>query len=280
MPGITVFGITGRMGQTLLRALAEAAAGVATDGVATDGVALRLCGAVASPQSRALGVDAAATGPLTGVVVTSDPGTALCGAAVAIDFSLPQCVAGNARACAAAGVPLLVGVTGCDAAGRAALESAAAVIPVLIAPNTSLGVAVAAKLVDLAARALGPGYDVEIGEVHHRLKRDAPSGTALALGEAVAAARGRRLQDVAVFDRHGGSALRAEGQIGFAVQRAGDIVGEHTVVFAGSGERLEITHRATDRITFARGALRAARWLRGRPAGLYSMADVLGLDQP
>jgi 4-hydroxy-tetrahydrodipicolinate reductase len=198
------------------------------------------------------------------------------GAAAAIDFSLNTGVAAHARACAAARVPLLVGVTGLDAGGRDALAAAARDIAVLIAPNTSVGVGVVAKLAALAAAALGPSYDVEIFEAHHRMKRDAPSGTALKLGEAVAEARGRALADVAVYDRTDHAAQRIPGSIGFAVQRAGDIVGEHTVTFAGEGERIEITHRATDRMTFARGALRAAEWLVGRPAGLYGMQHVLG----
>jgi 4-hydroxy-tetrahydrodipicolinate reductase len=270
MSGIAVFGITGRMGQTLVRALREGGAAQS----------LRLVGAVASPSSGRLGSDAAADGAPTGVLVTADPGTALRDAAVAVDFSLPQCVAVVARACAVARVPLLVGTTGFDGATREVLVAASAAIAVMIAPNTSLGVNLVARLVKLAARGLGPAYDVEISEAHHRLKRDAPSGTALALGEVVAAERGRRLADVAVFDRHGSDAQRKAGDIGFAVVRAGDIVGEHTVTFAVGGERVEITHRATDRITFAHGALRAAAWLRGRPPGLYAMDEVLGLDLP
>lgn len=280
MSGITIFGITGRMGQTLIRALREAP-GEARTGAAAPGpgAALFLSGAVASAASSRLGQDAAADGAATGVTVTADPRLALGGASVAIDFSLPDSVAANARACALAKVPLLVGTTGFDAATRTALEAAAAVIPVLIAPNTSVGVNVAARLVKLAAQALGSAYDVEISEAHHRMKRDAPSGTALAWGEVVARTRGRTLQEVAVFDRHGSFEPRVPGTIGFSALRAGDIVGEHTVTFAIAGERVEITHRATDRITFARGALRAAVWLMGRPHGLYSMNDVLGLEQ-
>jgi 4-hydroxy-tetrahydrodipicolinate reductase len=270
MSGIAIFGITGRMGQTLVRALRER-------GPAAQ--ALCLVGAVASPQSVHLGSDAAAEGASTGVIVTADLRAALRDAAVAVDFSLPQCVADNARACMAARVPLLVGTTGFDGATRAVLDAAAAVIPVLIAPNTSMGVNLVTRLVKLAARVLGPGYDVEISEAHHRMKRDAPSGTALALGEVVAAERGKTLADIAVFDRHGSNAQRAAGDIGFAVLRAGDIVGEHTVIFAIAGERIEITHRATDRVTFAHGALRAAEWLARRPPGLYAMDEVLGLDQ-
>ncbi|MEA3107510.1 MAG: 4-hydroxy-tetrahydrodipicolinate reductase [Gammaproteobacteria bacterium] len=269
MSGIAVFGITGRMGQTLVRALREG-------GPAQP---LRLVGAGASAHSARLGSDAAAEGTPTGVIVTADLRAALRDAAVAVDFSLPQCVFDHARACVEARVPLLIGTTGFDVAARAALDAAAAVIPVLIAPNTSVGVNLMTRLVKLAARALGPAYDVEISEAHHRAKRDAPSGTALALGEVVAAERGTTLSQVAVFDRQGADGQRSVGDIGFSVLRAGDIVGEHTVTFAIAGERVEITHRATDRITFARGALRAAEWLQRRPPGLYSMDDVLGLDQ-
>jgi 4-hydroxy-tetrahydrodipicolinate reductase len=270
MSGIAIFGITGRMGQTLVRALRER-------GPAEP---LRLVGAVASPQSARLGTDAAADGTPTGVMITADPRAALRDAAVAVDFSLPQCVAVVARACAEAGVPLLVGTTGFEDATREVLVAASAVIPVMIAPNTSVGVNLVARLVKLATRALGPGCDVEISEAHHRTKRDAPSGTALALGEVVAAERGQKLADVAVFDRHGSDRLRRTEDIGFSVLRAGNIVGEHTVTFAIAGERVEITHRATDRVTFAHGALRAAAWLPGRPPGLYAMDEVLGLDLP
>jgi 4-hydroxy-tetrahydrodipicolinate reductase len=248
---MAIFGITGRMGQSLLRALGE----TATPGTAD----LSLCGAVASGSSPRLGQDAALTGTPCGVTVTADAAAALAGAAVALDFSLPGGVAAHARACAEAGVPLLVGVTGLDADTRAQLKAAAQRIAVLIAPNTSIAVSVMLELVARAAHALGPGYAVEIFEAHHRMKRDAPSGTALALGEAAAQALGARLADV-----------------DFAVLRTGDIVGEHTVSFAGRGERIEITHRATDRLAFARGALRAAEWLAGQPAGLYGMQQVIG----
>jgi 4-hydroxy-tetrahydrodipicolinate reductase len=264
------------MGQTLVRALRAPALG---PGAADDLEALRLVGAIASATSARLGMDAALDGAPTGVVVTADRALGLQGAAVAVDFSLPECVAANAAACVAARIGLLVGTTGLDAATRAALDAAAAAIPILLAPNTSVGVGVVARLVKLATRALGPDYDVEISEAHHRLKRDAPSGTALALGEAVAGERGRPLRDLAVFERHGPAAVRRPGDVGFSVLRAGDIVGEHTVTFAAGGERVEITHRATDRSTFARGALRAAAWLRTRPPGLYTMSDVLGDDQ-
>ncbi len=266
MPGLAIFGITGHMGQSLLQVLREA----------HDPPVFHLSGAVASGASARLGQDAAAEGEPTGVSITADLGAGIRGAAVAVDFSLADGVAAHAKACAAAGIPILVGATGIDAAGRGVLAAAATQIPVLIAPNTSVGVSVIAKLVALAAVGLGPSFDVEIFEAHHRLKRDSPSGTALALGEAVAKARAVPLNEVAAY-RAGRSGPRSPGSIGFSSVRAGDIVGEHTVIFAAEGERVEITHRATDRVIFARGALRAAEWLIGRPAGLYGMQDVLGL---
>jgi 4-hydroxy-tetrahydrodipicolinate reductase len=233
------------MGQSLIRALAEDSA-------------FQLRGAIASETSGRLGQDAALDGAAAGVKITSDATAVLVRGAVALDFSVGSAVAAHARDCAAAGVPLLVGATGFDAAAKAELERAAKSIAVLIAPNTSVGVAVLNGLVEQAAKALGDAYAVAISESHHAEKRDAPSGTALALAQTVAKA---------------GS--RSPDSIGFTVVRAGDIVGEHTVSFAGVGERLEITHRATDRMTFARGALRAAGWLIGRPAGLYGMRDLL-----
>jgi 4-hydroxy-tetrahydrodipicolinate reductase len=251
------------MGQSLIRALRE-------------GSSFHLSGAVASPGSRRLGMEAAAEGQPTGVTITADAAAALEPGAVALDFSLSGAVAAHAQACASAGVPLLVGATGFDAATRAELERAAGKIAVLIAPNTSFGVAVLSQLVAAATLALGEDYEIDIAEAHHRMKRDAPSGTALSLGETVARARGRSLQDIAVYDRR---RPRTPGSIEFSVVREGDIVGEHTVTFAAAGERVEITHRATDRMAFARGALRAAGWLVGRPAGLYGMQDVIGVQK-
>jgi 4-hydroxy-tetrahydrodipicolinate reductase len=261
---LTVFGITGRMGQSLIRALREASE-------------FQLRGAIASPGSTRLGEDAALDGQPTGVLITADPDLGLRQASVALDFSVGSAVALHARACAKASVPLLVGATGFDAPAKAELKLAAKSIAVLIAPNTSVGVAVLNELTAAATEALGATYDVDISEAHHRQKRDAPSGTALNLGETIAKSRGVSLEEVAVFDHVGMEGPRRPGSIGFSVVRAGDIVGEHTVTFTGAGERLEITHRATDRITFARGALRAAAWLIGRPSGLYSMNDVLRL---
>jgi 4-hydroxy-tetrahydrodipicolinate reductase len=256
------------MGQALVRALREPTA-----------AHLTLSGALASRASARLNQDAAGEGPPTGILVTADAAAALRDADVAVDFSLPECVASHAGLCRDRGVPLLVGTTGLDAKTRAVLEATAGSVAVAITPNTSIGVALLDRLTELAAGALEASFDVEVSEAHHRLKRDAPSGTALALGETVARARGRTLAQLAVYDRHGSHEPRAPGSIGFAVTRAGDIVGEHTVIFAGAGERVELTHRATDRLVFARGALRAAQWLVGRPPGLYGMADVLGIGK-
>jgi len=271
MPKIAVFGITGRMGQCLVRALREP-----PPAGEPPSERFQLSGALASAASTHLGQDAALEGPATGVRITAEPLAALGEAAVAIDFSLPQGIAEHVEACLERRVPLLVGSTGFDGDTRRELESAARAIAVLIAPNLSLGVAVMTHLLEVAARALGGGYDAEIIEVHHRMKRDAPSGTALAWGEAIARARGEELTQLAVFDRHGSLGTRRPGSIGFASLRAGDVIGEHTAVLAADGERVELTHRANDRMVFARGALLAAAWLAGRPPGLYGMKNVLG----
>jgi 4-hydroxy-tetrahydrodipicolinate reductase len=287
MPGAAIFGVTGRMGQCLVRALSEG----------TGPSRLTLSGALASPGSARLGQDAAGEGlPPSGVRITADPRIALAQAAVALDFSHPQSLPEHLEACLETGTPLLIGTTGHSGRALEVLEgataasangapgsranatarAAAARIPLLIAPNTSLGIAVLARLVAIASGALGEAVDVEIAEVHHRAKRDAPSGTALALAEVVAAARAASLEQFLCKDRATHPGPRAPASIGLSSLRAGDIVGEHTVMFAGQGERLELTHRATDRMIFARGALAAARWLIGRPPGRYSMADVLG----
>ena len=263
MQPLAIFGITGRMGQSLLAALNESSV-------------FTLSGAIASAQSQRLGQDAAVAGPGTGILVTADAGQGIRGAAVALDFSLHASVAAHAQVCAAARVPLVVGVTGYEAAGRRALEQAARDIPLLVAPNTSIGVGIATQLVALAAQRLGAAYEVEIFDAHHRHKRDAPSGTALALGRAVAQARGQNFDAVATYDWTEKTGPHTPGSIGFSVLRAGDIVGEHTVSFSAAGERIEITHRATDRMTFARGALKAADWLVRQPKGLYTMQNMLG----
>ena len=241
----------------------------------------QLVGALGEPGDPVIGRDAGQVAGLepAGVIVTDRLADALRGGAqVVIDFTAPAVTARHAEACAAGGQALVVGTTGVDATGVAALEAAARRVPVLHARNMSLGVTVLTELVRQATTLLGPDFDAEITEAHHRHKKDAPSGTALQLGEAVATARGRRLEDVAVHNRTGLAAgSRPAGGIGFASLRAGAIVGDHTVLLAGDEELLELTHRATDRAVFARGALRAAGWLVGKPARLYSLREVLGL---
>jgi 4-hydroxy-tetrahydrodipicolinate reductase len=266
MTNVAVLGISGRVGRCLVRAIRESQDFV-------------LSGALASPSSAALGRDAgevAQTGPVA-VAVTADRRQALAKAEVVIDFTLPDALADNLAAVAQAGLPLVVGITGLDGARQQMLRRFSERLPVLVAPNMSLAVNLLFGLVGRAAAALPPDYDVEILEAHHRGKADAPSGTALRLGEIVAGARGGTLAEHAVHGRTGKSAGRAPGAIGFASLRAGDIVGLHQVLFAGTGETLELLHRTTDRMTFAHGALVAARWMLGRPAGLYGMSDVLGI---
>ena len=209
--------------------------------------------------------------------VGDDVRTALAQADVLIDFTRPEGTLDHLNACRDAKCSIVIGTTGFTTVQLESVREAARAIPIVMAPNMSLGVNVALKLVELAARALGPEYDVEVFEMHHKLKVDAPSGTALKLGEVAARARGTTLEKDGAFARHGVTGERKPSAIGFSVARGGDIVGDHTVYFAGPGERIEITHRAASRATYAQGALRAARFLQGKPAGLYDMADVLGL---
>lgn len=263
---VAILGATGRMGQTLIRLLAD-----------TDD--LVLSGAVTEPGHAALGRDAAANAglPGAGVMLVDDPDTALAGCAVAIDFTLPAATAANAAACARCGVALVMGTTGLGPAEEQVLDKVSSKIPVVYGRNMSVGVNLLTELVRTAARTLGVDYDIEITEAHHRRKVDAPSGTALQLGEAAAAGRGRDFGEVARYARHGKTGERDSGSIGFAVIRAGNIVGDHSVMFAADEEIIELGHRALDRAVFARGALRAARWAAGRAPGRYSMRDVLNL---
>lgn len=265
---VAILGATGRMGAALLRAVDEVAG-------------TKLVGAAGSPRSRWLGQDVSAIsgGANRGVVIAVEPADAVRQANVAIDFTLPEATAANLDACVAAHCALVIGTTGLDAQARAKIEHASKRIPILVAANMSVGVNLLLELTRLAAQALDSNYDIEIFEAHHRHKKDAPSGTALALGEAAAAGRKVALNAAGVFDRHGTTGARPPGAIGFAVFRGGDVVGDHTVSFAGIGERVELTHRASDRMTFARGALTAARWTVARAPGLYSMRDVLALSE-
>jgi 4-hydroxy-tetrahydrodipicolinate reductase len=264
---VAILGVSGRMGGALLKAIDESSG-------------TKLIGATASPGSRWIGKDASVphSGVLRDVTISSQLSEALRGANVAIDFTLPNATATNLDAAVAAGCAVVLGTTGHDDAQRQHILEASRQIPIVWAANTSLGVNLLLKLVELAAATLGDDYDLEIFEAHHRNKKDAPSGTALALGRAAAQGRKVSLADVSEFDRHGHSEVRRKGAIGFSVFRGGDVVGDHTVTFAGIGERIELTHKASDRMAFARGAMQAAQWLVAKPAGLYSMADVLGLN--
>ena len=198
-------------------------------------------------------------------------------AEVLIDFTRPEGTLAHLEACCELGVKMVIGTTGFEAAQKQAIAARAAHLAIVLAPNMSVGVNVVLKLLEMAAGALGESHDIEIVEAHHRHKIDAPSGTALQMGEVMAAAQGRALKDCAVYARAGVTGERAAGSIGFATVRGGDIVGDHSVLFCGTGERIEITHRSSSRATYAEGSLRAARFLAGRPNGLFGMNDVLGL---
>jgi len=264
MISIAVIGVTGRMGRAIVR-------------VASESSDVKVIAGLASADSKSVGKD---VGELAGVAargvqVTSNLAV-LARCDVAIDFSNAGATAENVAACRAARKPIVIGTTGFAADVEKLIDDAAREIAVLVAPNTSVGVTLLIELVRAAAKALpGAAFDIEINEAHHRNKRDAPSGTALALGRAAADGRGVDLEKVVVGARTGDSP-RKEGEIGFSVIRGGDIVGEHTVLFAGAGEVLSLGHRASDRSIFAQGAVRAAAWLAGRPAGRYGMRDVVG----
>jgi 4-hydroxy-tetrahydrodipicolinate reductase len=262
---ICVAGAAGRMGRTLIEVLQEDSR-------------LMLSAALEMAGSAALGQDAgAALGLTTGVTIESDLDAALARSDVIIDFTRPAGTLAHLAACARHDCAAVVGTTGFSAAEGAQLEDFGRQLPLVFAPNFSVGVNLALQLIATAARVLDQGYDIEVIEAHHRHKVDAPSGTALRMGEVIAEALGRSLPDCAVYGRQGLTGERDPSTIGFATVRGGDIVGDHTVLFAGIGERIEITHKASHRSTFARGALRAALFLEGRPPGRYDMRDVLGL---
>jgi 4-hydroxy-tetrahydrodipicolinate reductase len=260
-----IAGASGRMGRMLVEAV-----------LASPGD--QLTGALDHAASPALGEDAAGfLGRSSGVAITADVAAGLAGADVLIDFTRPGGTLAHLAACRAAGVRMVIGTTGFDDAGKAAIAAAAREIPIVFAANMSVGVNVTLRLLEMAAKALATGYDVEIVEAHHKHKVDAPSGTALAMGEVIAAAQGKALKDCAVYAREGHTGERAPGSIGFATIRGGDVVGDHQVMFLGTGERIEIAHRSNSRQGYAQGSLRAAHFLAGRAPGLYDMADVLGL---
>jgi 4-hydroxy-tetrahydrodipicolinate reductase len=265
MMKIAVAGASGRMGRMLVEAVAAT----------TD---LALSGALDLVDSPALGSDPmAALGQHSAVRITSDLHAGLAGADVLIDFTRPEGTLAHLAVCRQLGVRAVIGTTGFSEAQKLQVAEHARHMAIVMAPNMSLGVNVVLKLLDVAARALAEGYDIEVIEAHHRHKVDAPSGTALAMGEVLAKALGRDLGEIAVHGRHGLTGERNPSSIGFSVIRGGDIVGDHTVLFAGTGERIEITHRSSSRATYAQGSLRAARFLAGRAPGLYGMNDVLGI---
>lgn len=258
---LAIAGIGGRMGQALVRCVAQ-----------QEGLTL-VGGTERHEGSELLGLpsDVTVKPNLSELLATGK-------VQVVIDFTVAETVAEHARACADAGVGLVLGTTGIDAAGRAALQAASERIPIVAAPNFSVGVYVLARLATEATRLLGEDFDAEVLELHHRMKRDAPSGTALRLAEAVTEARGVG-REVYRTTRDGLIGARPRGELGLQTLRGGDVVGEHTVFLFGDGERVELTHRATSRDTFANGALRAARWLVGRSPGMHDLGDVLGLER-
>ncbi|MDP2134220.1 MAG: 4-hydroxy-tetrahydrodipicolinate reductase [Sulfuritalea sp.] len=260
-----IAGSSGRMGRTLIEAVQQ-----------DDGASL--AAALEHSSSPYIGRDAGElVGARCGVTITADLDAALAAADCLIDFTRPEGTLLHLAACRRHKVSLVIGTTGFSAQGKATIEEAAREIPVVFAPNMAVGVNAVFRLLDVAARILNEGYDIEVIEAHHRHKVDAPSGTALRMGEVVATALGRDLAECAVFGREGHTGERPATQIGFSTIRGGDIVGDHTVLFAGAGERIEITHKSASRMPYAQGALRAGRFMSGRQHGLFDMQDVLGL---
>lgn len=264
---VVIAGCSGRMGHVLLECVFADAD-------------LLLTGALDRAGNPQLGRDAGEQlGKVSGVKVTDDIAVALKGADVLVDFTRPEACMQYLAACEKANVQMIIGTTGFSAEQKLAIEAAAKNIAIVFAPNMSVGVTLLINLVQSAAKVLNEGYDIEIIEAHHRHKVDAPSGTALRLGEAAASALGRNLEECAVYGREGVTGERDPSTIGFATVRGGDVVGDHTVLFAGIGERVELTHKASSRATFALGALRAAKFLNGKTSGLFDMQDVLNLKK-
>lgn len=264
---IAIAGASGRMGRMLIEAVMHA-----------DDTTLS--GALDIPGNPQLGSDAAAfLGKPVGVLITSDLEAGLKHAQVLIDFTRPEGSMQHLAVCRRLGVQMVIGTTGFSDAQKAEIKAASNDIAIVMAPNMSVGVNVTLKLLEMAAKALSDGYDIEIIEAHHQHKVDAPSGTALKMGEVIAGAQGRALKDCAVYERYGHTGERVAGSIGFSTIRGGDIVGDHTVMFATEGERIEITHKSASRSTYAQGSLRAARFLAQQRSGLFDMFDVLGLNQ-
>jgi 4-hydroxy-tetrahydrodipicolinate reductase len=265
MMKIAIAGATGRMGKMLIEAVLNCSDA-------------ELVGALEHDSCPLLGEDAGAfLGKKTGVVITSDIAKALSSAEFLIDFTRPEGTMAHLAVAQKTGSKMIIGTTGLSPEQIDALKKASANLAIVFAPNMSVGVNATFKLLEIAAKMLSEGYDIEIIEAHHRHKVDAPSGTALRMGEVIADALGEKLDDVAVYAREGHTGERKAGSIGFATIRGGDIVGDHTVLFAGEGERIEISHKSSSRQSYAQGSLRAARFLQGRNSGLYDMQDVLGL---
>jgi len=263
---VAVAGASGRMGHMLIEAVTN-----------TDDCVL--AGALDLAGSPALGQDATSfLGRTSGVHISADLHSGLANAQVLIDFTRPEGTMAHLAACRELGVKMVIGTTGFSDAQKAEIAAHAQHMAIVMSPNMSVGVNVVMRLLDTAARALHQGYDIEVIEAHHRHKVDAPSGTALAMGEVVASALGRDLKECAVYAREGVTGERDPSTIGFAAIRGGDIVGDHTVMFAGTGERIEITHKASSRAGYAQGSLRAVRFLANRSTGLFNMNDVLGLN--
>jgi len=262
---IAIAGASGRMGQMLIEALNASADCLLT-------------GALDVQSSAAIGTDAGAfSGRASGVPISADLREGLKNSSILIDFTRPEGTMAHLAMCRELGVKMVIGTTGFSEAQKAEIAAAAQDIAIVMAPNMSVGVNVTLKLLEMAAKALATGYDIEIVEAHHRHKVDAPSGTALKMGEVIAGALGRDLKDCAVYAREGVTGERDPSSIGFATIRGGDIVGDHTVLFAGTGERIEISHKSSSRATYAQGSLRAARFLHGKTSGLFDMFDVLDL---
>ncbi len=262
---IAIAGAGGRMGRMLIEATLQDAEAI-------------LAAAIDQPDSAVLGKDAGEfVGMPCGVLVNSDLDAGILASTCLIDFTRPEGTLRHLEACRRHGVGMVIGTTGFAASGKAAIADAAQDIPIVFAPNMSVGVNVVFKLLDLASRIMSDGYDIEVVEAHHRHKIDAPSGTALRMGEVVAHALGRDLAQCAVFSREGVTGERPASTIGFSTIRGGDIVGDHQVMFCGVGERVEIGHKAGSRMPYALGSLRAARFLADRSHGLFDMQDVLGL---
>ncbi|MGX9937234.1 4-hydroxy-tetrahydrodipicolinate reductase [Advenella kashmirensis] len=259
---IAISGASGRMGRMLIEAVLARPE-------------LTLAVALDHASSSHLGEDAGAfLGKNTGVLLDSDL-AALKDCDCLIDFTRPEGTLAHVQACVQHKVKMVIGTTGFDAAGQAAIASAAEHIAIVFAPNMSIGVNATLRLLEAAAKMLNSGYDVEVYEAHHKHKVDAPSGTALIMGETIANAWGKKLDDIADWSRHGHTGARKDGQIGFSVVRGGDVIGDHTVMFLGTGERIEITHKSSNRSTYAQGSVRAALFLQDKPSGLFSMQDVI-----